>query len=102
MKRLPILLLTATLAACAPRPDAIAPVSMAGAFDGTACTQARTMLATEQDTLASLSAAQNQAATGDLISVVLIGVPVSSLSGEDRAASKGKIAALESRVAGCQ
>jgi hypothetical protein len=106
MKRLTLTLITtATLTACAPRPEAIAPTSMAGAFDATSCTRARQLLADERQTLQSLSTAQRQAATGDAIGVFLIGVPVSSLTGEDKAGliatSKGKVLALEARVAGC-
>ena len=105
MKPILGLLAIATLPACAARPDAIAPISMAGAFDALPCAQARQQLADERATLASLSAAQEQAATGDAIGVFLLGVPVSSLTGEDRAgliaASKGKVAALEARVGAC-
>jgi hypothetical protein len=95
----------ALAAACAQSPDAIAPVSMGGAFDGLSCSKARAMLAAEQQTLASLSASQKSAVTGDAIGVFLIGVPVSSLSGGDQAGaiatSKGKIVALENRLLRC-
>jgi hypothetical protein len=63
------------------------------------------MLIAEQQTLASLSAAQQSAVTGDAVGVFLIGVPMSSLSGGDKegaiAASKGKILALEARLVTC-
>jgi hypothetical protein len=93
------------LSACAQSPDAIAPVSMAGAFDGVSCSKARNMLIAEQQTLASLSSAQQSAVAGDAVGVFLIGVPMSSLSGGDKAgaisASKGKILALEARLLTC-
>lgn len=93
------------IAACASSPDSIAPVSMHGAYDATSCQQAAVMLANERQTLAALEAKQRSAVTGDALGVFLIGVPVSSLTGKDVAghigASKGKVLALEARVAGC-
>lgn len=102
-----ILALTAaaSLAACAQSPDAIPPVSMGNAFASIPCAEARNMLTTERQTLASLEAAQRAAVTGDAFGVLLIGVPMSSLSGGDKAghigASKGKVLALDARLAGC-
>lgn len=99
------LLACTTLAACAAQPDAIAPASMAGAYDGTSCSNARALLATEQTRLDALSAQQRQAANGDTLGVLLLGIPVSSATGGDKAgeiaASKGKINALQARLAGC-
>jgi hypothetical protein len=93
------------ITACAPSPDAIAPVALGNAFAAVTCAEASAMLTAETQTLATLSAAQTGAATGDAIGVLLIGVPVSSLTGGDRsgeiAASKGKVLALESRLASC-
>jgi hypothetical protein len=101
---LPLAALVAT-AACAPSPDSIAPVPMGAAFANITCAEASAMLAAETVTLSNLSAAQSGAATGDAIGVLLIGVPVSSLTGGDRsgeiAAAKGKVLALEARLAGC-
>lgn len=95
----------AGLSACAKSPSAIPPVSMGNAFANTSCAQARAHLTAEQANLGSLSAAQKSAVAGDAIGVFLIGVPVSSLSGNDRAgdigASKGKVIALESRLQSC-
>ncbi len=98
---------TCLLSACAKGPDAIAPVSMGNAFASVPCRDAATMLASERSQLAALSAAQRSAVTGDALGVFLIGVPMSSLSGADRsgdiAATKGKVIALENRVAtGCR
>lgn len=95
----------AVLAACAQSPDAIAPVSMGGAFDNVSCQTAQSMLATTQRDLAALSAQQNNAVMGDALGVFLIGVPMSSLSGGDKAgliaAAKGKEIALQNRLVGC-
>ncbi len=95
----------AMLTACAQGPDSIAPVSMAGAFDNLSCSKARSLLTAEQATLDALSAKQKSAVTGDAVGVFLIGVPVSSLSGNDVSGqigtSKGKIVALEARLLRC-
>ncbi|WP_304951453.1 hypothetical protein [Sulfitobacter sp.] len=94
-----------TVSACAQRPDAIAPVSMAGAYDGVSCRSAQQLLAAERQNLSALSAQQNQAANGDALGVFLIGVPMSSVTGGDKAgdiaSSKGKIVALENRMLRC-
>lgn len=106
MNRLLPLTALALLAACAQGPDAIAPVSMAGAFADTPCAQAQHMLTVEQNNLTLLSNQQRQTATGDVIGVILLGVPTASLFGGDKAgliaASKGKVAALQARVDGCR
>lgn len=95
----------AFFAACTPRADSIPPVSMTGAFDGMSCRQATTELNAERSKLASLVQQQNSAATADAVGVFLVLVPVSKLTGGDRAgelgASKGKVLALEQRVANC-
>ena len=92
-------------AACTPRPDSIAPVSMTGAYDQLSCTNARNQLDTERATLAGLEKRQNAAATGDAIGVFLVLIPVSKLTGGDVAGEigtpKGKVIALEQRVSRC-
>ena len=101
---LPLLLLP-VIAACAKGPDAIVPVGMGPAFQATSCRDAAQMLTQERSQLASLSETQRGAQMGDAFGVFLLGVPVSSLSGGDKegatATSKGKVIALESRLAGC-
>ena len=100
-----LLLLLPLVAACAQGPDAIVPVAMDPAFQQTSCADARGLLAAEQAELNALSDAQRGAQMGDAFGVFLLGVPVSSLSGGDRAgaiaASKGKVLAVEARIAGC-
>lgn len=103
-KILPFLMILAA-AACAKSPESIVPVSMGNAFENLSCGSASQMLATEQVTLAALETSQRNAVTGDAIGVFLIGVPVSSLSGNDNegaiAASKGKVLSLEARMLNC-
>ena len=97
--------LSIAAAACTPRADAVAPVSMTGAYDKMSCSNARKSLDAERQTLATLAKRQNSAATTDAIGVFLILVPVSKLTGGDAAGdlgtSKGKVLALEQRVANC-
>jgi hypothetical protein len=97
--------LLVSTAACSPRPDAIAPVSMTGAFDHLSCSKAKSQLDSERVKLAGLEKRQNSAATGDAIGVFLVLVPVSKLTGGDVAGevgtSKGTVIALEQRVARC-
>ncbi len=94
------------LAACAQSPASIQPVSMGNAFASVSCAQARADLNVERQSLAALEAKQKGAVVGDAVGVLLIGVPVSSLTGSDRAgaigAAKGKVIALETRLASCQ
>ena len=100
-----VLLLLAT-SACTPRADSIAPVSMTGAFEHLSCSQAKSQMDAERVKLADLEKKQNSAATGDAIGVFLILVPVSKLTGGDVAGevatSKGKVLALEQRLARCR
>lgn len=100
------LLSLAAATACTPRADAVAPVSMTGAYDKMSCSKAKNELSTERVKLAALEKKQNGAATGDAIGVFLVLVPVSKLTGGDVAGdlgtSKGKVLALEQRVASCK
>ncbi|QEU08209.1 hypothetical protein [Paracoccus yeei] len=93
------------LAACAQSPASIQPVSYGNAFAALSCQQAAADLTAERQTLAALEAKQRSAQVGDAIGVFLIAVPVSSLTGNDRAgaiaASKGKVLSLEARAATC-
>ena len=94
------------LAACAQSPASIQPVSYGNAFAALSCQQAAAELTTERQTLAALESKQKGAVVGDAVGVFLIGVPVSSLTGNDRAgaiaASKGKVLSLEARTAACR
>lgn len=93
------------IAACAQSPSSIAPVSFGNAYANVSCQQARADLIAERQTLAALEGKQKGAVAGDAIGVLLIGVPMSSLTGGDVAGhiatSKGKVIALEARTASC-
>lgn len=93
------------LSACAKSPDQVAAVSMNGAYDGMSCASAQRAIVTERQRVAALSASQSRAAQNDALGVFLIGVPVSSVAGGDReaalAAAKGRVNALEARLARC-
>jgi hypothetical protein len=79
---------------------------MGNAFAAIPCEQAKLDLTAERKTLAALESKQKGAVIGDAVGVFLIGVPVSSLTGNDRsgaiAASKGKVLSLEARTASCR
>lgn len=101
-----LILAAATLAAlssCAKRPDAIVPVDIPMAvYQGQSCQQLGNELIKEQQNLAAVSKAQNEAATGDAVGVFLIGVPMSSAVGGDKegqvAVAKGKVQAIENTL----
>lgn len=101
MKRFFVLgLVVLTLAACAKRPDAIAPANIPfEAYLTQSCDELASLLIAEQQLLSALEAQQNSAATGDALGVFLVGIPVSSVTGGDQegniAVSKGKIEAIE-------
>lgn len=105
-KSLPLIALAAlTVAGCAQGPDAIAPIPMGNAYATADCRSAASALSAERANLSALENRQRGAAAGDVIGVLLIGVPVSSMTGGDVsgqiAASKGKILALDARLAQC-
>ena len=82
-----------TMSACAKSPESIAPAYVSPLlYQNWSCKQ----LAAEQErlnaALATASDQQRRARTNDIVGVVLIGVPVSSLSGDNIA---GEIARLK-------
>lgn len=96
----------AALAACAQSPDAIAPVAMPGGmYDHLSCQSAGAERARVAQTLAGLESLQRSTAASDAVGVFLIGVPMGSLTGGDKAgqiaAEKGKALALDARLARC-
>lgn len=94
-----------TLSACAKSPSAIEPLSMGNAYDGIECGRAIVERASAANALAALSSKQQSAVAGDAVGVLLIGVPVSSLTGGDVsgeiALRKGQVAALDARLLAC-
>ena len=108
MQRLfaPAVLAMLALGACAPSPDTIAAIPLsAGLYDRMSCSAARAERSAVAATLAGLESAQRDLATSDMFGVLLIGVPVSLLTHGDRsgviAEQKGRIIALDARIAGC-
>ena len=106
MHRSAAVLAVLTLGACAPRPDSIAPVVLPSqAYAGYDCGAAQIELASARSGLAALSAAQNNAATGDAVAVFLVGLPLASAAGGDKsgliAVTKGEVIALEARIREC-
>lgn len=88
------------VAGCAKNPDAIVAVNIsANAYSGLSCQQLAGEHQRSSQALAAVSQQQRQAATSDAVGVFLIGVPVSSLSGNDKeglvAQHKGEIIAIE-------
>lgn len=97
------------LAGCAKRPDAIMPVNIPmAAYSNLSCVGLAQELVKERGRLAGLSNQQNQAATGDTVGVLYLGIPAASVFGLDTggqvALSKGKVNAIESarRTKGCR
>ena len=95
----------AAIAACSPLPDAIAPAPAYGAFDNLSCAEAQQQLAAVSKELYDESQKQIGAATMDAVGVFFVLVPVSKLTGQDHqgliAADKGKVDALNARLATC-
>lgn len=97
------------LAACAKRPGAIEPADIPmAAYQNDACPMLANNLKTEQAKLDALSKQQNNAANGDAFGVFMIGVPMSSLTGGDKAGDiaveKGKVQAIQNQqhAKGCK
>tara|TARA_R110002126_G_scaffold167330_5_gene315630 strand:+ start:88515 stop:88754 length:240 start_codon:yes stop_codon:yes gene_type:complete len=78
---------------------------MTGAFNAISCKDARKQLEAERQTLVKLEKQQNSAATADAVGVFLVLVPISKVTGGDKAGevgtSKGKVLALEQRLSTC-
>ena len=91
---------TVLLAGCAKRPDSIAAIQMDTAqYERLSCrslAQEETRIRNELD---ALSAQQNSAADSDAMGVFLLGVPWSSMSGNDKEAlisvAKGQLDAID-------
>ena len=95
------------MAACAPGPNAVAPIPMpVNTYMDMNCVQAKAEHTRVTNEVAALSQKQKNAAVGDAIGVFLIAVPVSSLTGNDvqgdLAVSKGKLLAAEARLNSCR
>ena len=107
-KILPLLSLLCLISACAKAPENIAAVDIGGdAYARYSCAELKADKLKIAQNLENLSAEQKNAASGDAVGVLLLGLPVSSMSGNDKetaiAIAKGKIQAIERRSAskGC-
>lgn len=98
-----LIMASTAIFACAKQPEEIAAIPMeASLYSGQSCTNmAQTKVKLQQD-LASLSAQQKSAASGDAFGVFMLGLPLSSMSGGDKEAeisvTKGKLDALEQEM----
>ncbi|NOD76290.1 MULTISPECIES: hypothetical protein [unclassified Ruegeria] len=104
-KNLITLAVLLAVTACAEQPSSIAPVPIGDVYSDVSCAKARQLYQQEVARVPALVSAQKQAVAGDAVGVLLIGVPVSSLSGDDLegeiAATKGKLIALSARLEVC-
>ena len=72
------------ISGCAKSPDSIAPAyTSPTAYNGWSCQQLAEENVRVSHALATASAQQNNARTGDIVGVALIGMPVSTLSGDN-------------------
>ncbi|TCS66639.1 hypothetical protein EDD52_102457 [Primorskyibacter sedentarius] len=88
------------VAACAKQPENIAAVEIGqNEYRGYSCKQLSDTKLAQAQNLENLSAAQKSAASGDAVGVFLLGLPVSSMSGNDKetaiAVAKGHIQSIE-------
>ena len=93
------------ISACAKQPDQIAAVDIgAKSYEGYSCSQLRSEKTKITQELVNLSAAQKSAASGDAWGVFLLGLPISSMSGNDKetliAVAKGKVQAIDRQLVG--
>lgn len=91
------------LAACAQNPDNIAAVEVAGdPYGRFSCKQLKTERLKVSQELEAVSADQKKAASGDALGVFLLGLPVSSMSGNDKEAAvaiaKGRVNELDRKL----
>lgn len=91
------------VASCAKQPDQIAAVEVGGdSYNRYSCSQLRNEKTKITQELENLSAKQKSAASGDAWGVFLLGLPVSSMSGNDQEAliaiAKGKVQAIDRQM----
>lgn len=108
MKRMFVVATAVALAGCAQQPENIAAVEIGGdAYSTLNCRQLAAEELSISQNLENLSADQRRAAEGDAMGVFLLGIPVSSMSGNDReaeiAVARGQLQAIDRRQAerGC-
>ncbi len=78
----PVLLMSSLLVACAQTPESIQPSYVSpNEYAGWSCSSMRAEASRINDALATASKQQSNARSGDVAGVILLGLPVSSLSG---------------------
>lgn len=93
------LLCISSLAGCATKPENITPQYVSSVqYQDLSCKQLGAELARTEEALTVASGEQNKARSNDTLGVLLLGIPVSSLSGSNKAAYiaqlKGQIEAM--------
>ena len=93
------------VAACAQQPEDIAAADIGqGAYRSASCAQLAEAELWYNQQLENLSASQRSAASGDAMGVFLLGLPISSMSGNDRATeiavTRGHLQEIEREKAG--
>lgn len=84
MKRIHLVALAALLSACAKAPESISPAYVSElTYQGLQCDQLAAELARLNYAYSNAATQQNKARTNDVVGVILIGLPVSSLSGDN-------------------
>lgn len=91
------------LSACAQQPDQISAIEVSGdPYRGFSCSQLKAEHLKISQELDAASADQKRAANGDAWGVLLLGLPVSSLSGSDKeaaiAVAKGRLNSLDRKM----
>jgi hypothetical protein len=85
MKKLMIFGILAIVAACSERPEDIAAADIGqGAYATLNCQQLADRRFTYEQELDELSQSQRRARSGDTVGVILLGLPLSRMSGNDR------------------
>jgi hypothetical protein len=81
-----------TVAGCAKRPESISPSYISDIpYQQYSCTQIGQEIMRVENALSAASAQQNQARTNDTVGVIFLGLPVSSLSGDNVAAEIARL-----------
>lgn len=98
-----LLATTLLLSACAQQPDKISAIEVAGdPYRGYSCKQLKAEHLKISQELEAASADQKRAASGDAWGVFLLGLPVSSMSGNDKEAAigvaKGRLNSLDQKM----
>lgn len=108
MRYLLVVCMAGVLSDCAKSPDSIAALPVPDViYENRTCEQLRVQKAEAAIALATVSSQQSNAATSDAWGVALVGLPLSSMTGNDVsgkvAEAKGRVAAIETVMArkGC-